>query len=186
MLFLGSRFWFLVFLWLRILGPWLCSKGIGICSYLYTKYWGIVCKVCVYYCRTYDKAVCVFYYRSGPITKMFACVPVPVCVFITAGPITKLFAGGDGTREEPSKLLSHRVRLFSHHSCRVCVCLSGPNRCEICCSALPLSTNPRPACRRGVSERPRKRSGPGPCRRSPRSKARRPRVSSHLRAKWRR
>jgi hypothetical protein len=104
MLFLGSRFWFLVFLWLRILGPWLCSKGIGICSYLYTKYWGIVCKVCVYYCRTYDKAVCVFYYRSGPITKMFACVPVPVCVFITAGPITKLFAGGDGTREEPGTL----------------------------------------------------------------------------------
>ena len=83
-------------------------------------------QVCVYYCRTYDKAVCVFYYRSGPITKMFACVPVPVCVFITAGPITKLFAGGGGGEwttcamidDEPmgpvrNPVLGHRVRLFS-------------------------------------------------------------------------
>jgi hypothetical protein len=53
--------------------------------------------VCVYYCRTYDKAVfiTVVFITAVPITKLFAGggggTRSNVCVFITAGPSTKLF-----------------------------------------------------------------------------------------------
>ena len=63
--------------------------------------------VCVYYCRTYDKAVLGGGRRrvedmSYERRRAEACVDESayqiqggeVCVFITAGPITKLFAGG--------------------------------------------------------------------------------------------
>ena len=53
---------------------------------------GVVCE-CVYYCRTYYKAVC----RGVLINNNDG----TVCVFITAVPITKLFArGGGGGMEE--------------------------------------------------------------------------------------
>jgi hypothetical protein len=60
--------------------------------------------VCVYYCRTYYKAVRV----GGGVREC-----VEVCVFITAGPITKMFAWGEGgTREEPGTS-TQGVALFS-------------------------------------------------------------------------
>ena len=56
----GSIFWFLVYLWWGMHGPWFCSKGIGICPYLNTKYWGAA----AFGRRAKDFFVCGHYSRS--------------------------------------------------------------------------------------------------------------------------
>jgi hypothetical protein len=57
-----------------------------------------VTEVCVYYCRTYYKAVRVWVpctsYTKEALTRLH--LSFSVCVFITAGPSTKMFTWGGG------------------------------------------------------------------------------------------